>query len=97
MRVNRTTATRITAAVLPAALAVTLVPALAKSAAHVTMLQRSPTYVVSRPAEDALANRSECGPKIDRCGGLADAPLLVGDRDDTSSLGTWKLSTRYLV
>ena len=31
------------------ATAVTLVPSLAKTAAHVTMLQRSPTYVVSRP------------------------------------------------
>jgi monooxygenase len=38
------------------ATAVTLVPEMAKSAAHVTMLQRSPTYVVSRPAEDASAN-----------------------------------------
>ncbi len=38
------------------ATAVTLVPALAKDAAHVTMLQRSPTYVVSRPIEDAVAN-----------------------------------------
>jgi monooxygenase len=34
------------------ATAVTLVPALAKRAAHVTMLQRSPTYIVSLPAED---------------------------------------------
>ncbi|MDB4991481.1 MAG: flavin-binding family monooxygenase [Myxococcaceae bacterium] len=39
------------------ATAVTLVPELAKTAAHVTMLQRSPTYVVSRPAEDSLANK----------------------------------------
>jgi cation diffusion facilitator CzcD-associated flavoprotein CzcO len=39
------------------ATAVTLVPEMAKQAAHVTMLQRSPTYVVSRPAEDGLANR----------------------------------------
>jgi cation diffusion facilitator CzcD-associated flavoprotein CzcO len=38
------------------ATAVTLVPEMAKDAAHVTMLQRSPTYVVSRPAEDARAN-----------------------------------------
>ncbi len=38
------------------ATAVTLVPAMADTAAHVTMLQRSPTYVVSRPAEDAAAN-----------------------------------------
>ena len=38
------------------ATAVTLVPEMAKDAAHVTMLQRSPTYVVSRPGEDAFAN-----------------------------------------
>ena len=38
------------------ATAVTLVPELAKSAAHVTMLQRSPTYVVARPDEDSFAN-----------------------------------------
>ncbi|MBV9997421.1 MAG: NAD(P)/FAD-dependent oxidoreductase [Caulobacteraceae bacterium] len=39
------------------ATAITLVPALAKEARHVVMLQRSPTYVVSRPSEDALARR----------------------------------------
>ncbi|RGC66701.1 FAD-containing monooxygenase EthA [Micromonospora sp. MW-13] len=38
------------------ATAVTLVPALAERAAHVTMLQRSPTYVVALPARDALAD-----------------------------------------
>jgi len=38
------------------ATAVTLVPELAKQAAHVTMLQRSPTYVVSLPARDAVAD-----------------------------------------
>ena len=38
------------------ATAVTLVPAMAKTASHVTMLQRSPTYIVSRPAEDRVAN-----------------------------------------
>ena len=39
------------------ATAVTLVPEMAKTAQHVTMLQRSPTYIVSRPAEDRGANR----------------------------------------
>src|ERR1700687_1456573 len=39
------------------ATAVTLVPEMAKTAAHVTMLQRSPTYVVSRPAQDPFANK----------------------------------------
>jgi cation diffusion facilitator CzcD-associated flavoprotein CzcO len=38
------------------ATAVTLVPEMAKKAAHVTMLQRSPTYVVSAPESDAIAN-----------------------------------------
>jgi cation diffusion facilitator CzcD-associated flavoprotein CzcO len=39
------------------ATAVTLVPSLTDKAAHVTMLQRSPTYMVSMPAEDKFANR----------------------------------------
>ena len=39
------------------ATAVTLVPEMAKTAAHVTMLQRSPTYVVARPAQDPVANK----------------------------------------
>jgi cation diffusion facilitator CzcD-associated flavoprotein CzcO len=38
------------------ATAVTIVPEMAKTAEHVTMLQRSPTYVVSRPSEDKIAN-----------------------------------------
>lgn len=38
------------------ATAVTLVPAMAEDAEHVTMLQRSPTYVMTLPAEDRVAN-----------------------------------------
>ena len=38
------------------ATAVTLVPAMAERAAHVTMLQRSPTYYVSRPDRDPIAD-----------------------------------------
>ncbi len=37
------------------ATAVTLVPAMAKEAEQVTMLQRSPTYVVAMPGEDPIA------------------------------------------
>jgi monooxygenase len=37
------------------ATAVTMVPAMAETAAHVTMLQRSPSYIVTLPAEDPLA------------------------------------------
>ncbi len=39
------------------ATAVTLVPSMAKTAAHVTMLQRSPTYIVARPGTDPFAIR----------------------------------------
>src|SRR5205085_12499201 len=38
------------------ATAVTIVPEMAKDAGHVVMLQRSPTYMVSRPSEDGIAN-----------------------------------------
>ncbi len=38
------------------ATAVTLLPSMARTAAHVTMLQRSPTYIVSMPEQDAVAN-----------------------------------------
>ena len=38
------------------ATAVTIVPAMAREAAHVTMLQRTPTWMFSRPAKDAFAN-----------------------------------------
>jgi monooxygenase len=37
------------------ATAITLAPAIAQRAAHVTMLQRSPSYIVSLPAEDPIA------------------------------------------
>jgi monooxygenase len=37
------------------ATAVTLVPAMARTAVHVTMLQRSPSYLLSLPAHDAVS------------------------------------------
>ncbi|MFQ6396132.1 flavin-containing monooxygenase [Nocardia sp. KC 131] len=39
------------------ATAVTIVPAIAQTAAHVTMLQRSPTYILSAPTEDVVATK----------------------------------------
>jgi cation diffusion facilitator CzcD-associated flavoprotein CzcO len=38
------------------ATAMTLVPAMSRDVAHIVMLQRSPTYVVSRPDRDVIAN-----------------------------------------
>lgn len=37
------------------ATAVTLAPTMAETAAHVTLIQRSPSYIYNRPAEDAVA------------------------------------------
>ncbi|KUH94517.1 NAD(P)/FAD-dependent oxidoreductase [Mycobacterium sp. IS-3022] len=39
------------------ATAVTLIPSMADKASHITMLQRSPSYVFTIPAEDPIANR----------------------------------------
>ncbi|OCB47648.1 FAD-containing monooxygenase EthA [Mycobacterium vulneris] len=41
------------------ATAVTLVPSMAPTAGHVTMLQRSPTYVLPVPAKDGFANTAK--------------------------------------
>jgi monooxygenase len=38
------------------ATAVTIVPAMAETAAHVTMVQRTPTWMVARPDKDPIAN-----------------------------------------
>ncbi|MFB7718126.1 flavin-containing monooxygenase [Nocardia sp. NPDC056100] len=52
------------------ATAVTLIPAMAGTAAHVTMLQRSPSYVVSMPVEDAIANALNKALGHERAAGL---------------------------
>ena len=54
-RQTSTTAASAVVVIGSGATAVTLVPALAETAAHVTMLQRSPSYILSIPAEDRLA------------------------------------------
>ena len=52
------------------ATAVTLVPAMAEQAAHVTMLQRSPTYVLvaarRRPVASQAARAAVAGPGLRR-------------------------------
>ena len=47
------------------ATAVTLVPAMARAAGHVTMLQRTPTYIMPVPKKDVIANalRKRLGPE----------------------------------
>jgi cation diffusion facilitator CzcD-associated flavoprotein CzcO len=65
------------------ATAITLVPAMAQTAAHVTMLQRSPSYVLSLPSRDPLA---------------AVLSRLLGDRRGyalTRRKNVWLQSTVY--
>ncbi|MDP1159777.1 FAD-containing monooxygenase EthA, partial [Klebsiella variicola] len=37
------------------ATAVTLIPAMADQVAHITMLQRTPSYIINQPATDSVA------------------------------------------
>src|SRR6267142_915740 len=62
------------------ATAVTLIPAMAKTAAHVTMLQRSPTYIVSYPGEQRLCL-------------VPDGDLFVAIRDGRASVATDQIET----
>jgi monooxygenase len=64
------------------ATAVTLVPAMTDKASHVTMLQRSPTYIIAVPGEDAIANRlrgllgDKLGYRVTRWKNVAVSTLL---------------------
>lgn len=70
------------------ATAVTLVPSMAKTAAHVTMLQRSPTYIAPVPSRDHTA---------DRLRGKLPAQLayaIVRAKNIAYSMFTYQLSRR---
>jgi cation diffusion facilitator CzcD-associated flavoprotein CzcO len=70
------------------ATAVTIVPALARFAGHVTMLQRSPSYVAARPSVDVMA---------DRIRGFLPARLahgLIRAKNILSGILTFELSRR---
>ena len=71
------------------ATAVTLVPAMAGDAAHVTMLQRSPSYVVTLPAEDRIANWLRRRLPAQR------AYEIVRWKNVLMMLGSFKLSRRF--
>ncbi|MFZ2502547.1 MAG: NAD(P)/FAD-dependent oxidoreductase [Nocardioides sp.] len=71
------------------ATAVTLVPAMAASAAHVTMVQRSPSYVVTLPGRDRLAERLRA-----RLPARAAYRLIRGKGIALSALG-YRLSRRF--
>jgi cation diffusion facilitator CzcD-associated flavoprotein CzcO len=71
------------------ATAVTLVPALAAEAAHVTMLQRSPTYVMPIPSRDGLNRR------LRRLVGERRAYALTRRRNVARQNAVYRLSRRY--
>ena len=70
------------------ATAVTLVPALTGSAAHVTMLQRTPTYIVSLPSRDPLADRLRARLPAQR------AYDLIRWKNVLLTMGSYQLSRR---
>ncbi|PTL83587.1 NAD(P)/FAD-dependent oxidoreductase [Vitiosangium sp. GDMCC 1.1324] len=71
------------------ATAMTLVPAMAGKAAHVTLLQRTPTYVLSVPSEDRLAGLlRKVLPK-------AWAHALLRQANIAKQRAIWRLCQRY--
>src|SRR5918994_980988 len=71
------------------ATAVTLVPAMAETAAKVTMLQRTPSYVMPVPRNDALANRLRTLLGEDR------AYALTRRKNIARGIGIWRFCQKY--
>jgi cation diffusion facilitator CzcD-associated flavoprotein CzcO len=71
------------------ATAVTILPAMAETAAHVTMLQRSPSYVLSLPAEDPLFK------VLKPIAGLSRAYRATRRKNILMQRAIYKLSQRY--
>jgi cation diffusion facilitator CzcD-associated flavoprotein CzcO len=71
------------------ATAVTLVPAMAETAGHVTMLQRTPSYVMPVPRNDALADR------LRALLGEERAFALTRRKNIARGIGIWKFCQRY--
>lgn len=71
------------------ATAVTLIPAMAGTAEHVTMLQRSPSYVLSMPAADVIANT------LNRVVGPDRAYSLIRRKNIFMNRAIFKLCQRY--
>jgi monooxygenase len=71
------------------ATAVTLVPAMAQHAAHVTMLQRTPTYILPVPSADRMA------PKLRKWLGDERAHVWLRRRSIAQQRATWILARNY--
>lgn len=79
------------------ATAVTLVPALAGSAAHVTMLQRSPAYVLSLPSVDKISQWLARFVRPERVYALARRRNIVLLRRVYSACRRWPHLSRRLL
>jgi cation diffusion facilitator CzcD-associated flavoprotein CzcO len=71
------------------ATAVTIVPAMAERAAHVTMLQRSPSYIISLPAEDPIADAIRAALPADV------AHRIVRGKNALITLGLYQFCRRF--
>ncbi|MFH8727502.1 flavin-containing monooxygenase [Streptomyces termitum] len=71
------------------ATAVTLVPAMAGTAAHVTMLQRTPTYVVPVPRSDLVANA------LKKCLGARRGYALTRRKNIVQQRLIWRFCQRF--
>jgi monooxygenase len=79
------------------ATAVTLVPAIAEDAEHVTMLQRTPSYIMPVPREDALANRFRRMLGEERGYALARAKNIAQQRAVWKFCQTFPRAARKLI
>lgn len=70
------------------ATAVTLIPAMAAKTSHITMLQRSPSYLFTRPADDSIAK------VLNRVLGLDRAYPIVRRKNVLFLRGTYKACRR---
>ncbi|SFR48101.1 Predicted flavoprotein CzcO associated with the cation diffusion facilitator CzcD [Marinobacter daqiaonensis] len=71
------------------ATAITLVPAMTEKAAHVTMLQRTPSYVMSLPSEDAIAKL------LAKVLPAEKAYALTRGKNITLSRNIWRFCQKY--
>ena len=79
------------------ATAVTLVPSMAAMAGHVTMLQRSPTYVMPVPAKDGFANTARKILGEDRGYALARRKNIVKQRAVYTFCQKYPTAARRLI
>lgn len=79
------------------ATAVTLVPSMAATAGHVTMLQRSPTYVMPVPAKDVFANTARKLLGDDRGYALARRKNIAKQRGVYTFCQKYPTAARWLI